>query len=445
MAGENEAIMKRADEALAKRNYDYARDLYQTVLIKDPNCEKAHEGLFSACFTKVKELGGKGRLSQMAGNKMLQAQLMTMKNNPDKRIDTTIRFLMDDPNNSFARGVLAAAYLEKGHAIAAAIEAQIAYRIDPKNVEAAKTMVGGLTRQGKVTEAQEILAKVAAIAGDDRDIEKLQRDLAAQQSTGAFSNTGDYREGLKNKEKSKQLEKNTQLIKTEEDFKEFMAFQEGELATTPDDYRIPQKIGQVIFDYKKDYKTAREWFSKASALAPQDSMLRDKLEDCDLRLLDQQVDAAEKSGSANLVELKINRVKAIIASFQRRVADRPTDMGLRYQLGKAYYMGGQQDKAMAEFQQSSKDPKQKVMSHYYLGITFSKKKMFDLADGQFAKSEEAGGGVLAQNLLLDIWYNRAKVCWEAGKKEKAKEYGSKIMEVDIGYKDISTLMEQWTA
>lgn len=444
MAGEVDALLKRADEAFQKRNYDYARDLYMTVVAKEPNNEKAHLGLFGTCVTKIKEQGGKGKLSQMAGEKMFQGQLMTVKSNPAKRVDISLKYLMDDPNNSRARTALASGYADQNIWVAAAINAEIAFKIDNKNVEAAKIMVLGLTKQGKIKEAQEILAKVQSMAGDDRDIEKLQRELAAQESAKAFDGkTDDYRQSLKNKGQAAQLEKNTQLIKTEEDFVAFIEHMTEQMAANPNDYHMPAKVAQTYFEFKKDFKTAKSFYQKASALNPQDTTLKDKIEDCDLKLWDAQVEAAKAANAPNLKDLMTGRLQAMIAAYQRRVADRPTDMAIRFELGKAFFQGGLVDKAMSEFQQSSKDPKKKVMSHYYLGICFQKKKMFDLADRQFAMSEEAGAGVLQQNLLLDIWYNRAKSNAEAGKKDKAKEFGSKIMEVDISFKDIGTLMEEW--
>src|SRR6185436_2948349 len=102
------------------------------------------------------------------------------------------------------------------------------------------------------------------------------------------------------------------------------------------------------------------------------------------------------------------RLKFLIDSYERRVGDRPTDMLLRFELGKAYYSAGVQftDKAIGEFQQSIKDPKRKRDSHIMLGQCFQRKKMFDMAETQYQKAEEEAGGVMTQSTLLGIWYNR---------------------------------------
>jgi tetratricopeptide (TPR) repeat protein len=164
-----------------------------------------------------------------------------------------------------------------------------------------------------------------------------------------------------------------------------------------------------------------------------------------MRLLDAEIDQATKNADPKLTELKSNRSKFLVQSYQRRVADRPTDMGLRFELGKGYYVSGENDKAIAEFQQAVKDPKRKRESHIYLGMAFQRKRLFDMADTQYAKAEEEAGGVLSQATLLSIWYNRMLCNAEAGKKDAAIALGKKIMEQDIAYRDTSALVEKWSA
>lgn len=442
---EVDQLLKRAEEAFSKRNYDYARDLYLNALLKEPNNEKARKELYTTCLKKNQETGGPGRLKQMADLAVIKTQLQTVKNNPVKRVELSLKYLCGDPTNSSVRTALASGLRDQSFWGAAAVEAEIAYSNDSKNFEAAKILVAARTNLGQVKEAQAILERLGSEASADRDIMKLSRDLAAKQSSSVFkdgANT-DYHDVIKNKEVAAQLEKNTQLIKTEADFKAVIAHLEEQHSAEPTEPRIPQKIGQIWFDFKKDYETAKQWFTKASQLAPQDSMLRDKIEECNLRTVDAQLEAAEKAGAPNVAELRATRLRTLIATYERRVADRPTDMGLHFELGKAYFQAGKNylDKAVGEFQQSVKDPKKKIESHVYLGRSFQKKALFDLADGQYQKAEEAG--VVGQNVLLTIWYYRAVCNAEAKKVEKAIDFGKKIMEVDISFKDISALVDRW--
>jgi tetratricopeptide (TPR) repeat protein len=440
---EVDALYKRADEAFQKHNYDYARDLFLQILTFKPDHEKAHEALRMTLIRKFQEQGATSRIKLIAMKGQIEIQLKATKD-PSKRVDICLNFLKDDPTNSKVRAILAESLLVMGHSNGSAAEGRMALMDEPTNVTALKTLVQAYRNTGKVKEAQSALDRVSTLVKDDRDLERMQRDIAAMQTMSAgFSsgNTGDFRKALKNADQAEELEKRSKLIQSDADFQRLVNEIQTEMKDAPTDSKYPKKLGDLYYEKKKDYTAARDWYKKAAQLAPQDSVLRDKVDDCDLRLWEVKVAAAQKANDPKLSELKLAQLKAHIASYERRVADRPTDMGLRFELGKAYYLGTMNDKAISEFQQSVKDPKKKSQSHLFLGKAFQKKKMFDMADKQYVLAE---ADVLSQDIRLDIMYNRAKCFAEAGKYPQAIEMGNKIIEIDINYKDIAELVEKWS-
>ena len=390
------------------------------------------------------ETGATSKIKLIAMKGQFEVQVKSTKD-PLKRIDACLNYLNDDPTNGKVRAILSEALLGLGHSNGAAAEARMALQDDPGNVLALKTMVQAFSNTGRVKEAQAALDRVAGLVKDDRDLEKLRRDLAAQQTMAAgFDAAGKdgFRSALKNADKAEELEKMSKLVQTDQDFVNAIEKLEAEMAEAPTDARLPKKIGDLYFEKKKDYASARDWYKKASQLAPQDSVLRDKVDDCDLKMWDVKVAAAHKAADPKLNELRLSALKARIASYERRVQDRPTDMGLRYELGLAYLSGSMNDKAIAEFQQSVKDPKRKSLSQFNLGKAFQRKKMYDMADKQYVAAE---ADVVSQDYRLDIMYHRAKLAAEAGKLPMAIELGNKIIEIDINYKDIAQLVEKWSS
>jgi len=440
--GDIEALYKRAEEAFKKHSYDYARDLFQQILTFKPDHEKAHEALKLTLVRKFQEQGATSRFKLLAMKGSFEVHVKATKD-PNKRMDACMRYLNDDPTNGKVRAIWAEALLSQGHANGAAVEAKMSLQDEPSSILALKTMVQAFSQTGRVQEAQKALDRVASLVQDDRDLEKLRRDLAAQQTMAAgFDAAGKdgFRSALKNSDQAEELAKRTKLVKTDEEIQSLISDLEATLADAPTDPKIPRSIGELYFDKKKDYATARDWFKKAAALAPQDSVLRDKVDDCELKIWELKIQAAAKANDPKLNEIRLAELKARIASFERRVQDRPTDMGLHFDLDKAYYNGSMNDKAIAEFQMSVKDPKRKSQSHFYLGRCFQKKKMYDMADKQYVSAE---ADVLSQDTRLDIMYHRAKLAAEAGKLPQAIELGNKIVEIDINYKDIAQLVEKW--
>ncbi len=443
------ALFKRGEEAFQKRNYDYARDLFLNIVTIEPDNEKARKSLFATCLQKNKETGGSGRIRSAIMQGKVSMELAASKNNIPKKIDIAQKYLCDDPMNSKVRTVLAEALKSQGHWSGCAAESELAVQADPKNIAAAKMLVESLVHLDRVTDAQKLLDKIIVFAQDDRDLMKLQRDLAAKMTMSKgfedSSKEGGFRSALKDSDRAAELERAGHLVVTEADLIAVVERLQADLDAAPTDARIPKKIGDLYFEKKKDYAVARDWYRRASKLAPQDSVLRDKVDDCSLRILDEEIEAAMKASDPKLSELKSARIKFFVQSYQRRVSDRPTDMGLRFELGKGFYVSGENDRAIQEFQQAVKDPKRKRESHIYLGMAFQRKRLFDMADTQYAKAEEEAGGVLSQATLLSIWYNRMLCNAEAGKRDAAIALGKKIMEQDIAYKNTSALVEKWSA
>lgn len=439
---ENDPLYKRAEDAFKKKNYDYARDLFQQLILVKPDSSKAREALRAVMVRKFQEQGATSKLKMMAVKGQFAAQVNTTKD-PAKKIELCTRFLLDDPTNSKVRAQLAEILLSQGYTHGASVEAKMAYESDGANIPAAKTLVAAYKATGRVKEAQAILERVASMAKDDRDIEKLQRDLAAMQTMGAgFESAKDFRDVMKNKQQAEELEKHTHLIQSDADFDLVVKNLLEEMGTNPTDWKNPKKLGDLYWEKKKDYATAQQYYKKAAQLAPQDSTLRDKVDDCQLRLLKIQIEGVDKTNEAKLKELKLAELKFRIASFERRVADRPTDMALRFDLGAAYFEGSLTDKAIGEFQQAVKDPKRQADSLFYLGRAFQRKKMFDMAEKQFL---QAADKTLSQDRKLLIMYYRMLCLKESGKKDQAVQFGQQIMEIDITYKDVAELVEKWQA
>lgn len=441
-------LYKRAEEAFKKKNYDYARDLFKQIITVNPDNAEARKALRATILKKYQEQGGPSKFSLKMKSAAVASKIAVNKSKPNKILDICQGYLVEDPNSAKVRGVLAGALMDMKHITGAAVEAEMALEGDPHNIPAAKVLVYCYQALGKIKEAQVILEKVCRQVPDDRDLERLQRDLAAAETMKkGFHDTGEkgFRASLKDTKGASDLERKQHLVKSDADIAEELAELETEMAEDQDNPRFPKQIGDLHFERRKDYKAAREWYKKALDLSPQDSVLRDKIDDCSIRHYDVQIAVATKKGDARLTEVKAARLKFYIQSFERRLSDRPTDLSLRFELGKAYLLAGPSflDKSIAQFQQSVKDPKRKMDSHIHLGLAFQKKKLFDLADGQYKKAEE--GGVIRQAKLLYIWYSRAICLAESGNFEEAKGLAKNIMELDIGYKDISDRLEKWQA
>ena len=440
---ELEKIYEWADDALKRGNYAQAIELYNQIITTNPNEGTARKGLRSAIIKKFQVEGAPSKLKLYALGAKTMGQLAIYKNNPQKRMEIAQSYLNNDPNDVKARVALGESLKDVGHLDGAIAELSIATEIQKDNTQAMKLLGIAYKEKGMLKEAEEWLTKVLQYNPDDRDAGKILRDVAATTSLKeGFEDAKSYRDVLKDKDQSEELEKRQHLIKTDEDIQDELERLQQELQQNPKDVKTIKSIADMYFEKKKDYTTARDWYKKAVELNPTDSAMKNKVDDCTIRLFDEQIQKLEAAKDTKSAEVKKNKLAFEMQSFEHRVIDTPTDVGLRFELGKRYYAAGQVDKAVAEFQQAVKDPKRKVDSHIYLGICFKHKEMFDLAINQLEKALTVG--FVSNDKQLLIRYNMAICYADEGKLANAIEEGKKIMEVDISYKDISKLVSEWS-
>ena len=156
--------------------------------------------------------------------------------------------------------------------------------------------------------------------------------------------------------------------------------------------------------------------------------------DLRIRLQEKMIEKATARGDDAAVALAREALGKMRTDESRRRLDRnPADTAARYELGASLLETGAVDEAIAELQHAVKDPRKKSEALFLLGRAFKQKDLADLALGQFEKAlESAGSGVLAKESL----YEMGEICAQIGKREEAMKHFTRILEQDIGFRDV---------
>ena len=133
-------------------------------------------------------------------------------------------------------------------------------------------------------------------------------------------------------------------------------------------------------------------------------------------------------------------IDARVVEYRRRVDDRPTDLGLRFELGAALLAQDQPDAAIAELQQAVKDPRRQAESLWTLGRAFRAKGLSELAETQLQKALDVGGGPSGR-LGKEVLYDLGSVAEQLGQPDAAIQYYSRILEQDFAFRDASKRVE----
>ncbi len=445
-------LYERAAEAVKKRNYDYAIELFLQELTLDPNNVDARRALRAAEIKKFQEAGQptSGWRAYLQGlPTVLRAQFHKLTKNWERLMLDCEEFLKRAPRDPRFLAMLGDAAVAAGHTDAAIVAYEELREADRESAHALRGL-GRLYRdKGDLGRALAYYEQLKKQFPTDPEAAKAVRDLAAAGATRkveeakAAGGEGTYRDLIKDKQQAADLEAAAHRLRTETDVDAAIARLERELEKG-EDPKVLKQIGD-LYAKKKEWDEAISYYER-SLEKKRDPIVADALGDLRIRRFDEEIEAlaeAAKRGEANakarLKDAKDRRNALCIEEYQRRVAERPTELGLRFQLGQFLYKADRYDEAIAELQKAVGDPRRGTQARLFLGKCFAAKGLFEQAIKQLEKAREGTSGM--DELGKEITYNLGLIHERAGRKDKATAEFEKIIEVDINYRDALKRME----
>lgn len=283
------------------------------------------------------------------------------------------------------------------------------------------------------------------------------RNLAAQatMNRGGYENTGQsggFRANVRDADKQRLLEEGERIVKTEETHERVIREAKADFEARPDDVAAAFKYLQRLRDRGRpeDEKAARELALKTYETSKQ-FRFREFYGDLRLRLASRKLNeyktAADKDPknaqiNANYQQARIKFAEMEIEELKLKVEAYPTDLGLKYQLGRRDFELGNYDDAIGLFQESQKEAKHRLDSLYYIGLAFQKKEWVDEAIHSFRqalelhKTHSDDMGMALRYALMTALETKAGTDRDLALAEEADKLASSIAIQQIGYRDI---------
>jgi tetratricopeptide (TPR) repeat protein len=298
--------------------------------------------------------------------------------------------------------------------------------------------------------ASEVYAAIVKVDPRDMHAIKGAKDSAARSSILRQGWGGDFKSSVKNADEQNEIELLNRQGRTKEQTEELLTRFSAKYNEDQSNINHVKAIAQ-LYEELDDLPNALSFFEYALTLNPGDvslqrrtEIMRDKAQDAQIAAIEAWVAAYPDAPEAeeqrqNLVAIKQQRAAALITDAKARVDRNPTDKGIRFDLGQAYFNAGMYTEAIPELQQAKGNPHIRIKAMLLLGRCFERKNMNDLSKSAFMEANKEL--TIMDNTKKEVLYELAQVCEKMGDKVNSLEALKEIYNADYGYKDVAARVE----
>ncbi len=434
--------LQKAEDALRRRNYDFAIELYQQLLELSPDLGEARSALRQALRRRHEAKGGGSKFLRALGGAapLALAKTLSKAGRHEAAAKQLESYLATNPLDADANLLLGQSLEAAGHNKSACAVYEFLAEIAPKSPEALRR-AGDLTRRlGDPAKALEFYER--ALAADPRDQEALRarKDLSAEVALSTpMAAAGHSREQIRDKEQARELERSQRMHHSDEELRAELERVEARYADAPD-AELMVRMSE-LHEKLKDVDSALAWAERAASQRRDSFDLACRVGDLRTKQMKKAVAERGKAGDqAGADKLERELWAFEVEDWRRRVDLRPTDPALRLQLGRRYQRVEDYDSALAELQKAVADPRCRREAQFLLAQCFEAKGFLDLARKEYQLALESAPGVDERS--KEILYNLGGIAEQEGKPSEARAFYSRIFEVDVRYRDVGARMER---
>ena len=445
-------LFTKGSDALQRENLDYAIDLFNQILAKEPGLYDCRKALRTAQMRKAGKGGGffKKMMSSASSSPMVAKGHMALGKDPAEALRIAEQILNGDPQSSGAHKLVVEAATALGLPKTAVLSLEILAANSPKDRDVAIKYANALADSGETGRAEKVLADLYRLFPTDNELASALKDLSARKTLdeGGYDaladGSGSYRDILANKEEAVSLEQENRQVKTEDVAERLINEYETRLQTEPKNLKLLRSLAE-LYTQKKQFDKALGYYEQIkSSEVGGDASLDRNIADTVVRKFDHQaslLDANAPEYADKLAKLQAEKQAYQLAECQKRAERFSTDLQIRFELGQLYFQMGKITEAMKEFQKAQGNPHRRIQALSYLGQCFARRGINDLAATTFQDAIKEK--VVFDDEKKELIYLLGCVYEKMAKREEAIAQFKLIYGVDVGYKDVAEKIDAY--
>jgi tetratricopeptide (TPR) repeat protein len=447
-------LYTKGNDALARENFDYAIDLFNQVLLKEPAQWEVRRALRSAQLRKAGKGGGifKKLMSSAGSSPHVAKAQMALRKDPVEAMRIAEQVLNGDPHNSSAHRLIVEAAMALEMSNTAVLSLEVLSADSPKDTDIAIKFANSLAEIGESVRAERLLAELYRQYPTDNELGQALKNISARKTLdkGGYESLaegkGSYRDILKDKDEAVLLEQQNRQVKSEDTAERLIREYEARLKNEPNNLKLLRDLAE-LYTQKKQFDTALGYYEKIKVSdAGADSALDRGIAETTIRKYDHLISQLDKTAPEypeQVAKLQTEKQDYQLAECQKRAERFPTDLQIRFELGQLLFNAGKIGEAMKEFQKARGNPHRRIQAMSYLGQCFAKRGINDLAISTFqdAIKEKPVFDEEKKELIYFLGLALEKM----GKKEDAIEQFKVIYKEDMDYRDVAKKVDDFYA
>ncbi len=438
--GKGKAFFDRADQVAETGNWDFAIEMYIEGIKREPdNIERGHKPLREVSL-KRKLQGGKP-----AG--MMDAFKHGSSKDPKENLANAEYLLAKDPGNIQRMvGVLqAAAKMDQMDVLAWVCDMLMEAMRQAKkpNMKILRLLIDAYSQTERYGKASQACAMALKLAPNDEWLQSKQKELSANYTIqqGKYDQEGDVSKSVRDMEKQKDLAQKDALVKTK-------SYLEKQIAQAREEYLQAPDVAAKVLNYaealarSEDESFENEAIDVLRKAYDETGNYQFKLRTDDIRMRQMTREyrqAVQKGNKGKATQLARRQLEFELDVYKERAANYPTDLGLKYELGRRQFLAGNIDEAIGSLQQAQRDPRRELLALNYLGMAFARKDWYQEAADTFRRALERE---VPEERAKELRYNLGDALEHMDKLQEAQEQFSAVAQTDFNFKDVRQRLDR---
>ncbi len=433
-------IYQRGDKALKQKNFSFAIEMMREALKIEPAFTDARTKLRQAQFmaTNGGNVGGLQKIvAQISGifSIGMKGPKLLKSGQYKEALDMAEAAMTKNPTDLNTLKFLAKAANEAKLSSAELDALKLIQKYYPENIPNLKSLAACYKANNMVDEMVAAHQAICDLRPDDAAaVNDMKAATAwAAMNRGKWEEAGSYRDIIKDKDKAKELEQMEMgQARDAETLQAMITSTENQMAEQ-ENIQGRKRLAELYYQ-AENWPKALESYERVVELAgTAEPAIAAAIVEVKIAEMDRQIaEAGDDQGKIEAIEKE--KEAALYNHAESMVKRFPNDPAYRFDFGQALFNRGEYTKALAELQQSQRNPRFKAIAGRLMGQCFYERGQVDMAVDQF-------NTVLVDLKVMnedkkETLYFLGLALESQGKGEEAVEVFKQIFQADVAFRDV---------